>query len=121
MPLADGALGVLDFQDLRLGPPAYDLASMLNDSLFPAAELERGWVERFVPAAVGVEGYLRAVAQRTLKAVGTFARFAERGDARHLPLVAPTLERAARALSRLPETAGEFAPLAARLAGPGVS
>jgi aminoglycoside/choline kinase family phosphotransferase len=121
MPLPDGDLAVLDFQDLRPGPPVYDLASMLNDSLFAPEPLERDWVERFLPPSVGVDGYDRAVAQRALKAVGTFAKFAAHGDPRHLPLVAPTLERAARALSRVPETASEFAPLAQRFANPGSS
>jgi aminoglycoside/choline kinase family phosphotransferase len=119
MPLTDGEIAVLDFQDLRPGPPAYDLASMLNDSLFAPEELERDWVDRYLSPAVGVEGYLRAVAQRALKAVGTFARFAERGDPRHLPLVPATLARAARALARVPETTEEFAPLAGRFAEPG--
>lgn len=116
MPLPGGGVALLDFQDLRLGPPAYDLASMLNDSLFAPPELERRWVERFLAGGCATEAYLRAVAQRTLKAVGTFARFAERGDPRHLPLVAPTLERAVNALATLPETAAEFAPLAGRFA-----
>jgi aminoglycoside/choline kinase family phosphotransferase len=116
MPLPDGGVAVLDFQDLRLGPPAYDLASMLNDSLFAPAELERRWVERFLADGCVEDDYRRAVAQRALKAVGTFARFAERGDPRHLALVAPTLARAGRALEALPETAAAFAPLADRFA-----
>jgi hypothetical protein len=52
--------------------------------------------------------YSRAVVQRTLKAGGTFARFAAQGNPRHLPLIAPTLRRAARHLARLPETAEVF-------------
>src|SRR5579864_1615808 len=41
---ADG-VAVLDHQDLRLGPPAYDLASLLNDTLFPPRGLERRLVD----------------------------------------------------------------------------
>ena len=59
---------MLDHQDLRLGPPRYDLASLLNDSLFPPPELEA----RLVRAALGEEAtaedfldYHRAAAQRT--------------------------------------------------------
>ncbi len=101
-------IGVLDHQDLRLGPPAYDLASLLNDSLFPPADLE----EALLAAAgqVDRESYHRAATQRTLKAVGSYAAFARRGSDRHLPLVAPTLGRALGHLRRVPETA----PLAAR-------
>ena len=40
MPLPNGALVVLDHQDLRLGPPLYDLASLLNDTLFPPPAAE---------------------------------------------------------------------------------
>ncbi|MFY9823803.1 MAG: phosphotransferase, partial [Thermoanaerobaculia bacterium] len=43
MPLG-GELAVLDHQDLRLGPPLYDVASLLNDTLFPPAEAEEALV-----------------------------------------------------------------------------
>jgi hypothetical protein len=103
--LGDGGVALLDFQDLRLGPACYDLASLLNDSWFAPVELERELLERALPAAADRLDYRRAVAQRTLKAVGTFLAFAARGDRRHLPLVVPTLARALEALADLPETA----------------
>jgi aminoglycoside/choline kinase family phosphotransferase len=112
MPLGGGRIAVIDFQDLRLGPPAYDTASLLNDSLFPAPAEE----ERFLAAAladgVSRDAYSRAVVQRTLKAAGTFARFAASGKTRHLPLIAPTLARAVPHLTRLPETAAPFLAVA---------
>jgi hypothetical protein len=110
VPLAatPAQVAVLDHQDLRLGPPGYDLASLLNDSLFPPAAL----AERLRQAAgVGERSYRLAAVQRTLKAVGTFAAFAARGSPRHLPLVAPTLERCVENLEAL----GEDQALAARL------
>lgn len=112
---ATGEIGVIDFQDLRPGPPGYDLASLLNDSIFATEELE----ERVLVAA-GVEresraGYERAVAQRCLKAVGTFVAFARTGRSRHLRLVPPTLERALVALERLPETRQAVAAVHSRL------
>lgn len=100
VPLPEGRLAVIDHQDLRLGPPFYDLASLLNDSLYPPAEL----VSELIGPAAGEPAYHRAVAQRALKIVGTFATFAERGDPRHLSLIPPTLERALEHLRRLPET-----------------
>jgi len=96
-----GGVGVLDFQDLRMGPPAYDLASLLNDSLFADRELEKVTVAQF--GELGPLSYERSVVQRSLKAVGTFLSFAARGNRRHLGLVEPTLERALRFFRRLPE------------------
>jgi N-acetylmuramate 1-kinase len=103
----DGADGVavLDHQDLRLGPPAYDLASLLNDTLFPPPALERRLVDAAFPTAAARLRYHRAAAQRTLKAVGTYAAFAGRGSARHLPLIAPTLRRFLRHFASVPEGA----------------
>ncbi len=102
----DGAseVAVIDHQDLRLGPPCYDLASLLNDTRFPSPALEA----ELLVALEGEErvlSYHRAAAQRTLKATGTYARFAERGAPRHLPLIPATLRRALAHLSRIPEGA----------------
>ena len=110
VPLAEGRLAVLDHQDLRLGPPFYDLASLLNDSLYPPAEL----VADLLGGVADEPAYHRAVAQRALKIVGTFATFAERGEPRYLALIPPTLERALESLRRLPETAAISARLAER-------
>jgi hypothetical protein len=107
MPLDEqGAVVVLDHQDLRLGPPAYDLASLLNDTLFPPAAIEEELLTA-AGAAAGAdrESYHRAAAQRTLKAVGTYTKFSLRGAHRHLPLIPPTLERCLDHLSRIPEGA----------------
>jgi len=113
MPLGDpaetGGLAVLDHQDLRLGPPLYDVASLFNDTLFPPPEAE----EALLGACHADRAqYHRAAAQRTLKAVGTYASFARRGASRHLPLIPPTLARFVDHFARIPE--GD--PLAARLA-----
>lgn len=112
MPLGEfesaGGLAVLDHQDLRLGPPLYDVASLFNDTLFPPPEAEEALL-----GACGADRvlYHRAAAQRTLKAVGTYASFARRGASRHLPLIPPTLARFVDHFARVPE--GET--LAARL------
>ena len=103
VPDGAGGLTVLDHQDLRLGPPAYDLASLLNDTLFPPPELERRLVDAAFPTAAARLRYHRAAAQRTLKAVGTYAAFARRGSARHLPLIAPTLRRFLAHFASIPE------------------
>ena len=127
LPVGDGevaAVGVIDHQDLRLGPPWYDLASLCNDSLFPPPELVEVWLDGagWRPAG-GPDDYHRAAAQRCLKAAGTFASFAARGEPRHLPLVAPTLGRALAHLERVPEgvaIAGALAPRWRRALAPGL-
>lgn len=98
-------LVVLDHQDLRLGPPWYDLASLLNDSVYADPAREAAALDQARVARPERETYHRAAAQRALKIVGTFAAFAQRGVTRHLPLVAPSLRAARRHLLRLPETA----------------
>jgi hypothetical protein len=98
-----GALLVLDHQDLRLAPPAYDLASLLNDSLFPPRWLEAELLAELLPDAE--LAYHRAVVQRTLKAIGNYCDFARRGHTRHLPLVRPSLARAWRSAAAVPELA----------------
>ncbi|MFL6196848.1 MAG: phosphotransferase [Thermoanaerobaculia bacterium] len=113
MPVpGSAALVVLDHQDLRLGPPFYDVASLLNDTLFPPAEAEEALLAGVLPSPAGRVLYERAAAQRTLKAVGTYAKFARMGANRHLPLIPPTLARFVKHFGQVPEGA----PLAARLA-----
>jgi aminoglycoside/choline kinase family phosphotransferase len=113
MPLDDqGGLAVLDHQDLRLGPAFYDLASLLNDTLFPPPEIEEELLAAALPhltstgetARTARLEYHRAAAQRTLKAVGTFTSFSLRGADRHLPLIGPTLSRCLGHLARIPES-----------------
>lgn len=113
VPLGAAEVGVLDHQDLRLGPPLYDLASLLNDSLFPPAAAGEALLAEHAPDPAARLAYHRAAAQRTLKAVGTYAAFARRGRRRHLPLIPPTLARALVHLAAVPETAA-VAPEAAR-------
>lgn len=97
-------IAVIDHQDLRLGPGQYDLASLLNDSLFPDAELEEEILTRLIGARDDDRvRYHRAAAQRTLKATGTYLMFAERGFDRHRVLIPETLTRALEHLAWLPE------------------
>lgn len=68
-------LGVIDFQDARQGPRAYDLVSLLNDSYVShEPEFVKDMTARF-EAAVGADladEYDVAALQRNLKALGTF-------------------------------------------------
>lgn len=112
-----GGLAVLDHQDLRLGPPFYDLASLLNDSLFPDEATEEAVLRAVLTGEDEKTAYQRAAVQRAFKAVGTFGAFARRGFNRHLALVPPTLERALLQMGRLPETWGLAADLRKRWRG----
>lgn len=117
LPTADGGVAVIDHQDLRLGPPLYDLASLLNDTLFPPAALEEELLAAWGVGAAERTDYHRVAAQRTLKAVGSYAMAAARRNRRRLALVAPTLERALSHLRAVPELAAWAEELARRWEG----
>jgi len=98
----EGEQGLIDFQDARVGHPAYDLVSLLQDARRDVApELEREMLDRYVSAArPGPEfeaDYARLGAQRNAKIVGIFTRLYKRdGKARYLdyiPRVWALLER----------------------------
>jgi aminoglycoside/choline kinase family phosphotransferase len=95
MLLANGEIGVIDFQDAVSGAITYDLVSLLRDAyvVWPQADVER-WVKEFA-AMLRHEHRLPGVddatflrwfdwmgAQRHLKVVGIFARLSLR-DGKH--------------------------------------
>lgn len=94
---------VLDHQDLRLAPWGYDLASLFFDScpLSPGEAVAR--IDGIVGGDEQREAVARCGAQRCVKIVGTFFKFAERGEDRYLGMVPRALRTAARELDRLPE------------------
>ncbi len=103
----------IDFQDALLGPRVYDLVALLNDSYqtfddaFVAARLDEFAAHHALDARgraeVGREFDLVTV-QRKLKDAGRFV-FIEhkKGDPSYLRFVEPTIEKARRALERLPD------------------
>ena len=109
-------IGLLDFQDARSGPPAYDLVSLLEDARRDVAPaLARAMAERYLaarpeldPAAFGTACAVLG-AQRNAKILGLFARLAARdGKRQYLDLQPRVRAHLARAL-RHPA----LAPLAA--------
>lgn len=83
----NGRLGIVDFQDTRLGPPHYDLASLLRDSYVEAPPgIEQELLDRFhvslfryFPNRSMKELemiYYRTAAQRGIKALGSFGYLA---------------------------------------------
>jgi N-acetylmuramate 1-kinase len=101
-------LGVLDFQDAVLGPPAYDLASLLQDARVDVSEeievaLLGRYLRRRLTANPDFDGpefiqmYVTLAAQRASKILGIFARLDRRDGKpqylRHMPRIWGYLQR----------------------------
>ena len=101
-------VGIIDFQDTVLGPPAYDLASLLQDARIDVSEqLELALLTRYIKAshtaddtfdpAGFAELYAIMSAQRNTKLLGIFARLNRRDGKpqylRHQPRVWTYLTR----------------------------
>ncbi len=104
-----GRVGLLDFQDAVIGPPAYDLVSLLQDARIDVpGDVEIPLLARYVGArraadpafdpAAFVEQYAIMSAQRNTRLLGTFARLNRRDGKpqylRHQPRVWTYLNRA---------------------------
>jgi hypothetical protein len=81
----DARIGLLDFQDARLGPPAYDLVSLLEDARRDVPPtLAEAMIERYLTARSDLEpeafraAYALLGAQRNCKILGLFSRLARR-------------------------------------------
>ncbi|CAM5532018.1 tRNA threonylcarbamoyl adenosine modification protein YjeE [Aquamicrobium terrae] len=101
-------LGIIDFQDALVGPPAYDVASLAFDArvTVPPA-IEQATAEAYIAArhAAGPfdeqsfrEAYAIMAAQRNSKILGIFVRLDRRdgkpGYLKHLPRIRDYLRRA---------------------------
>jgi hypothetical protein len=101
-------LGILDFQDAVLGPPAYDLASLLQDARVDVPEAtelallsrylrRRRAVDRGFDGAQFIGIYVTLAAQRASKILGIFARLDARDGKpqylRHMPRIWGYLRR----------------------------
>ena len=102
----------IDFQDARMGPATYDLASLLRDAYVDVPEdLREELEERFrqkaapdEPREVFRRRFDLMCVQRNLKALGTFGYMATvRQNPVYLPYIPRTLAHARRNLSRYPE------------------
>jgi len=109
----DGRIGVIDFQDARLGPLQYDLASLLRDSYvtLPTATREelieyylqkKDRMEETVTDRKHFQEIFDMVSvQRNLKAAGTFGYLARvKGKERYLKYLPDTLRYVRRNLEK---------------------
>ncbi len=102
----------IDFQDARMGPTTYDLASLLRDAYVEVPEeLREELKERFrqeatpdEPREVFRRRFDLMCVQRNLKTLGTFGYMATvRSNPVYLPYIPRTLAHARHNLSRYPE------------------
>ncbi len=93
-----GRVGLLDFQDARLGPAAYDLVSLLQDARRDLGDgLEQAMLVRYLRAFPDLDedefraAYAILGTQRALRIIGVFHRLVKRDDKpgylNHLPRV----------------------------------
>ena len=104
-------LHVIDFQDARMGPDTYDLASLLRDAYveLDAAEVDR-LLAHYQTVACVRDGaalrrrFFRTTVQRTLKALGTFGfQITVRGNLRYRDAIPRTISYAREAIAQDPE------------------
>ena len=89
------AVGLLDYQDVLLGHPAYDLVSLLEDARRDTThELREAMIQRYLDGCPDLDpdafrqAYAVLGAQRNLKIIGIFTRLAVRdGKARYLSMI----------------------------------
>ena len=107
---------MIDFQDARMGPPQYDLASLLRDSYYQLEESQISALTKYYRDQMKANGAeivdvakferlfdLMAV-QRNFKAIGSFASFLNRrGNPAYLKFIGNTFENVRRNLSKYPE------------------
>ena len=111
--VSNDMLFLLDYQDLRLGPDTYDLASLLRDrgvARLIGDEAELSLIEYYSARSGASEGlrrrYFETLLQRSIKILGTFAKQPiVRGRLHYLEFIPPTLESIRRCLEELPEFA----------------
>jgi N-acetylmuramate 1-kinase len=127
--LHEGRLFMIDFQDARMGPAQYDLASLLRDSYISLPEdLVEGLISRYTDS-VGDSDPIRfryvfdiMSLQRNIKALGTFGYQSwVRNSDRYLSAIPRTGRYIAQNLAKYAEFAAFSRVLEDYIAGPATS
>ena len=119
-----GRLYIIDFQDARLGPDTYDLASLLRDSYVDIGDAD---LEGLIGHCLSLSGGTCAdefrrrfdlmAVQRNLKALGTFGnQAAARGNPAYVQFMPRTIQYARANFARYPRFARLRELLAAHIA-----
>ncbi len=109
-------LVMIDFQDARMGPPQYDLASLLKDSYYQLEEsqitiLKDYYIAKYeAMAGISIDKphftmiFDLMSVQRNFKAIGSFASFmTRRGDPTYLKYIGNTFENIRKTLLKYPQ------------------
>jgi aminoglycoside/choline kinase family phosphotransferase len=106
-------LYLIDYQDLRMGPDTYDLASLLRDrgvARIIGDDTELGLLAEYA-RLIGADDsirrrYFETLLQRSIKILGTFSKQPiARGRMHYLDFIPATLDSIRRCLDELPELA----------------
>ena len=113
---SDDRLVMIDFQDARMGPAQYDLASLLRDSYYQLEEsqisglLDYYMIQYEAKAGLALDrAHFRFIfdlmsVQRNFKAIGSFSSFMNtRGDPGYLKFIGNTFENIRRILLKYPK------------------
>jgi len=111
--LCDGSLYIIDFQDARLGPDTYDLASLLRDSYVDITDRD---LDEFIAYFLALSGrgdeagfrrrFDLMALQRNLKALGTFGyQTTARRNTVYIQYIPRTLHYARTNLEKYPRFA----------------
>ena len=106
-------IGLIDFQDVLIGPSAYDVASLAQDARVTVSEeLEQKLLENYRSIRLQNENdfnankfndaYAIMAAQRASKVIGIFVRLKERDGKAHYLQHIPRIEEYLRRLCRYP-------------------
>ena len=107
--LSEGRLWIIDFQDARMGPDTYDLASLLRDSYVDISERDVDDFLAYYLALAGRSGegvefrrrFDEMALQRNLKALGTFGyQTTARGNTVYIQYIPRTLRYASQQLHK---------------------
>jgi aminoglycoside/choline kinase family phosphotransferase len=90
--LDQGEVGVIDYQDILIGPDTYDMVSLFGERAMPdlidresSSMAEHVWAETTDAQAGWLERRLWVRLQRALKVLGTFGRLTAAGNAAYEP------------------------------------
>jgi len=106
-------LYMVDFQDARMGPDTYDLASLLRDSYVDITELEVDELTAYFAALAGIADLVEfrrrfdlMAVQRNIKALGTFGfQASARGNPAYIQYMGRTLRSVRANLEKHPRFA----------------